>query len=106
MYAAMKVVIITERSILDGIARILEDKGATGYTYVAAGGKGSRGKRRIDRAPQVAGILENVKIEAIVPDHDIAEAITEAVASTYFDNYSGITYVEPVEILRPGKFTV
>ncbi|MBV6658645.1 MAG: hypothetical protein KI785_12845 [Devosiaceae bacterium] len=106
MYAATKIVVITERSILDGIAELLEEHGATGYTYTAAGGKGSRGKRRIDRAPQVAGVLENVKIEVIVPDHDVAERITEAVVEAYFDNYSGITYVEPVEILRPGKFKV
>lgn len=106
MYAAMKVVIITERSILDGVAELLEAHGATGYTYTAAGGKGSRGKRRIDRAPQVTGILENIKIEVIVPNHDVAERITEDVVATYFENYSGITYVEPIEILRPGKFTV
>ena len=106
MYAATKVVIITERSILDGVAELLEAHGATGYTYTSAGGKGSRGKRRIDRAPQIAGILENVKIEVIVPDHTIAERITDAVLETYFDNYSGITYVEPVEILRPGKFKI
>lgn len=106
MFAAMKVVIITERSILEGVADILQAHGATGYTYTAAGGKGSRGKRRIDRAPQVTGILENIKIEVIVPDHDVAERITEDVVASYFDHYSGITYVEPIEILRPGKFTV
>lgn len=106
MYSATKVVIITERSILDGVADLLEEHGATGYTYTAAGGKGSRGKRRADRSPQVASILENVKIEVIVSDHDVAEKITEAVVEAYFDNYSGITYVEPVEILRPGKFKI
>ena len=106
MHTATKVVIITERSILDGIAELLEEHGATGYTYTSAGGKGSRGKRRIDKVPQIAGILENVKIEVIVPDHAVAERITEALVETFFDNYSGITYVEPVEILRPGKFKV
>ena len=106
MYTAAKIVIITEASILDGVAELLEEHGATGYTYTSAGGKGSRGKRSIDRVPQVAGILENVKIEAIVPDHDTAERITQAVVETYFDNFSGITYVVPVEILRPGKFKV
>lgn len=106
MHTASKVVIITERSILEGIAELLETHGATGYTYTSAGGKGSRGKRRIDRAPQIAGILENVKIEVIVPDHAVAERITEAVVEAFFDDYSGITYVEPVEILRPGKFRI
>lgn len=106
MHIATKIVIITERTILDAVADLLEAHGATGYTFVAAGGKGSRGKRRIDRAPQITGILENVKIEAIVPDHETAERITEAVVEAYFDNYSGITYLEPVEILRPGKFRI
>ena len=106
MHQATKIVIITERSILDGVADILEENGATGYTYVAAGGKGSRGKRRIDRSPQVAGMLEKVKIEVIVPNHEVAEAITEAVVEAYFADYSGITYVEPVEILRPAKFKI
>ncbi|MEM6973438.1 MAG: P-II family nitrogen regulator [Pseudomonadota bacterium] len=106
MHPAMKIVIVTERSILDGVAELLEAHGATGYTYTSVGGKGSRGKRRVHRAPQVAGILENVKIEVIVSDHDTAEAITAAVVEAYFEHYSGITYVEPVEILRPGKFKV
>ncbi len=106
MYAAIKVVIITESSILDGIADILEQNGATGYTTTPAGGKGSRGKRRIDRSAQVAGILENIKVETIVSDMATAEKITDAVVTTYFDDYSGITYTQPVEILRPGKFHV
>lgn len=106
MHSATKIVIITERSILDGVADLIEEHGATGYTYTAAGGKGSRGRRRIDRAPQVAGILENVKIESIVPDHDVAERIIEAVVAAYFENYSGIAYIEPVEIARPGKFRI
>jgi len=106
MHTATKVVIITERSILDEVADLLEAHGATGYTYTAAGGKGSRGKRRIDRVAQIAGILENVKIEVIVADHGVAERVTEALVETFFDNYSGITYVEPVEILRPGKFQI
>jgi nitrogen regulatory protein PII len=106
MHAAMKIVIITERSILDRVAGVLEAQGATGYTYTAAGGKGSRGMRRMGGGSQVSSLMENVKIEAIVPDRHIAEAITEEVAARFFEHYAGITYVEPVEILRPGKFRV
>jgi nitrogen regulatory protein PII len=106
MHAAMKIVIITERSILERVTGIIEKHGATGYTYTSAGGKGSRGMRRMGGGSQVSSILENVKIEAIVPDHDTAEAITEEVVATCFEHYAGITYVEPVEILRPGKFKV
>jgi nitrogen regulatory protein PII len=106
MHAAMKIVIITERSILEKVTEVIEKHGATGYTYTSAGGKGSRGMRRMGGGSQVSSLLENVKIEAIVPDHDIAEAITEEVAARFFEHYAGITYVEPVEILRPGKFRV
>ena len=105
MYQATKLVIITERTILDGVAALIEAGGATGYTHVDAGGKGSRGKRSL-RRPPISGVSTNVKIEAIVSDHDTAEAIIEAVAQQFFKNYSGIAYVEPVEILRPHKFSV
>ncbi|MFY9212250.1 MAG: hypothetical protein WAO69_14085 [Aestuariivita sp.] len=105
MYQATKIVIITERTILEGVTRLIEKGGATGYTHVDAGGKGSRGKRSANR-PGISGVMSNVKIEAIVSDKATAEAIITAVAETYFRNYSGIAYVEPVEILRPYKFEV
>lgn len=100
---ASKIVIITEKIIVDGVARILEDQGATGYTVVAAGGKGSRGVRSATR-PAIVADFSNVKIEAIVPDMAMAERIADAVAAEFFQNYSGITYLEPVQILRQHKF--
>ena len=105
MHTATKLVIITERSVLDGVAALLEEGGATGYTYVDAGGKGSRGKRQTRNAG-LSGVMANVKIEVVVSDHDMAERILNSVAERYFQNYSGIAYVEPVEILRPHKFKV
>ncbi|QLC24852.1 hypothetical protein HFP57_07305 [Parasphingopyxis algicola] len=102
-YKAIKVVIITEKLIFDGVAEIIEEAGGTGYTVVAAGGKGSRGVRSTSRA-SVVDAFTNVKIEVIVSDHDIAERITDTVAARYFGDYSGITYLEEVEILRPDKF--
>ena len=105
MYDATKIVIITERTILDGVTALIEEGGATGYTHVDAGGKGSRGKRSAKR-PGVGGVMSNVKIEAIVSDRAKAEAIITAVSDRFFEHYSGIAYVEPVEILRPHKFSV
>ncbi len=105
MHDATKIVIITERIILDGVTKLIEEGGATGYTHVDAGGKGSRGKRSANR-PGISGVLSNVKIEAIVGDRARAEAIITTVAETFFQHYSGIAYVEPVEILRPHKFEV
>ena len=103
MHAATKVVIITERVILEGVCKLIEAHGATGYTHMSAGGKGSRGVRS-QNSPQISSVSSNVKIETIVADHAMAVAISEAVAKRYFDNYSGITYLEPVEIVRPHKF--
>ncbi len=105
MYQATKIVIITERTILDVVTKLIEQGGATGYTHVEAGGKGSRGVRSAIR-PGISGVMANVKIEAIVRDKAKAEAIITSVSEAYFQNYSGIAYVEPVEILRPNKFEV
>ena len=45
-----------------------------------------------------------VKIEVIVSSRDVAEAIAERVADLYFQDYSGIVYIDDVEILRREKF--
>ena len=103
VYKARKLVIITEKLILEGVARIIEACGATGYTVVAAGGKGSRGVRSQDR-PAVVDGFANVKIEVITANPEIAERIVERVAEVYFPHYSGIAYLEEVEILRRAKF--
>lgn len=102
-FKATKIVIITEKVILEGVTRIIEECGATGYTVTPAGGKGSRGMRSTDR-PAVVDAFANVKLEVITTDPEVAERIANRVAETYFTNYAGITYLEPVEILRPHKF--
>jgi nitrogen regulatory protein PII len=102
-FPATKTVIITEKLILDRVTALIEAAGAHGYTVIAAGGKGSRGVRNTSRAA-VVDEFSNVKIEVITADREIAERIADEVARRFFDNYSGITYLEPVEILRPHKF--
>ncbi len=104
LHRAEKVVIITEKMISDGVCDILEACGATGYTVVAAGGKGSRNVRSTSDRASVIDEFANVKIEVIVNDKAMGEDIMNQVAARYFDNYSGITYIEDVQILRPGKF--
>lgn len=102
-HRARKVVIITEKLILDGVLKIVEEEGATGYTVHAAGGKGSRNVRSQDR-PRVVEAFSNVQVEVIVSKPEVAERIAEVVAETFFDNYSGITYIQDVDVLRPQKF--
>lgn len=102
-HKASKVVIITEKMILEKVAMVIEDAGARGYTVTPAGGKGSRGVRSTSRAA-VIDEFSNVKIEVITGSKDAANKIADEVAEKFFDNYSGITYLEEVEILRPHKF--
>lgn len=102
-YHAKKIVIVTEKLILAGVVKIIEQCGARGYTVFAAGGKGSRGVRSTDR-PRVVDEFTNVQIEVITSSDEVAEKIAESVAETYFGNYSGITYLEDVEVLRPQRF--
>ncbi|MBO6639036.1 MAG: hypothetical protein JJ920_15850 [Roseitalea sp.] len=102
-HTATKIVIITEKLIVDGVTKIIEEAGASGYTMVQAAGKGSRGVRSSGR-PAVVDAFANVKIEVITATREMAEQIADTVAARYFENYSGITYLEEVEILRPHKF--
>ena len=102
-HKASKVVIITEKLILEKVARLIETCGGKGYTIVAAGGKGGRGIHATGPAA-VVDEFSNVKIEVITASRETANRIADAVAETYFRDYSGITYFEEVEILRPEKF--
>jgi len=104
LHAATKVVIITERLIAEPVFKIIQECGATGYTFTPAGGKGSRNVRSTSERATVVSEFANIKIEVIVHDLGVAEAIMDTVAGRYFQNYSGITYTEQVQILRPAKF--
>jgi hypothetical protein len=48
--------------------------------------------------------FSNVKIEVITADRSKATRIADQVAERFFGNYSGIIYLEGVEVLRPQKF--
>ena len=101
--SATKITIVSERVILEKITAIIEAAGATGYTVIEGGGKGSHGLRTTER-PAVVKALAIVKIEVVVADRETAETIADAVNEQYFKNYSGIVYLERVEILRQHKF--
>ncbi|WP_295540463.1 hypothetical protein [uncultured Thiohalocapsa sp.] len=100
---ASKLVIVTEKLLLKEIAKIIDAAGATGYTVVAAGGKGSRNIRSSGQ-PAVSDTFSNVKIEVLTASRDVALQISDTVAKQFFDNYSGITYIHEAEVLRAHKF--
>ena len=104
LHHAEKLVIITEKMVSKKACEMIEACGATGYTIVAAGGKGRRNMRSTSDSASVVDAFANVKIEVIVNDKVMAETIMNQVTEKLFKHYSGITYLENVEILRPKKF--
>jgi nitrogen regulatory protein PII len=95
---ATKLVIVTEKVLLNEVVKIIEASGATGYTVTAAGGKGSRNTRSSGQ-PAVSDTFSNIKLEVLTASEDVAREIVDKVAKRYFDNFSGIAYIDGVEVL-------
>jgi len=100
---ASKLVIVTENLLLRQIVKIIDKAGATGYTVMAAGGKGSRNVRSAGQ-PNVGDVYPNVKIEVLTRNRDVALKISDEVAAKFFDDYSGIAYICDAEILHAHTF--
>ena len=101
---ASKLVIVTEKLLLKKIAKIIDEAGATGYTVVAAGGKGSRNVRSSGQ-PTVSDTYSNIKFEVLTPNREMAVKISDEVAAEFFEDYSGIAYLcDVMEVLHAHKF--
>lgn len=94
-----------KKIISKGVCDIIEACGATGFIIVEAGGKGSRDVRSSAERASLVDDFTNVKIEVIVNNAAMAERIMDGVRDKYFENYSGINYLEDIRVLRPEKFT-
>ncbi len=102
-HKATLISIVAEKLIHDGVTRILENAGATGYSFFEGAGKGEHG-RHPAHSPSIVDDFAIVKTEVIVNDRRVAEQIAAEIAETYFAKYSGIIYMEEIEVLRPEKF--
>lgn len=102
-FKATRISIIAEKLIQDGITRILEQAGATGYSLFEGGGKGEHGLHPL-RRPSIVEEFAIVKIEAIIANREVAEKIAEQITTAYFGTHSGVIYLHDVEVLRPEKF--
>jgi len=91
------VTIITERIFRDDIVEQILSLGAKGYTLSDTTGAGTRGVRASDWGGK------NVKIEVVV-NQEIAVKIIKAIAEKYFEDYSVIAYVHPVQVVRGDKY--
>ncbi|MGD1944478.1 MAG: P-II family nitrogen regulator [Leptolyngbyaceae cyanobacterium] len=100
---ASKLVIITEKLLLNKVANIIDEAGATGYTVLETGGKGSRNVRSSGQ-PSVSDTQANIKFEVLTENRDIALKISDRIALEFFDDYSGIAYICDAEVLYAHKF--
>jgi nitrogen regulatory protein PII len=100
---ASKLVIVTEKLLLKQVVKIIDEAGATGYTVMEAGGKGSRNVRSSGQ-PSVSDTYSNIKIEVLTANRDMALKISDRVAAEFFDDYSGITYICEAEVLHAHTF--
>ena len=100
---AKMLVIVTEKLLLKQIAKIIDEAGATGYTVVAAGGKGSRNVRSSGQ-PNVSDSFSNIKIEILTENREMAMKISDEVAARFFEDYSGIVYLCDAEVLSAHQF--
>lgn len=104
LHPAKKVVVITEKLIAHEISALVEASGAPGYTVALVGGKGSRDLRPTADTASVIEDFANIKFEIVVADDRQAQALVESVVNRYLKDYSGIAFVENVEVVRPEKF--
>ncbi|MDA0268055.1 MAG: hypothetical protein O3A14_14130 [Cyanobacteria bacterium] len=100
---AKKLVIITEKLLLNKVAQIIDEAGASGYTVLETGGKGSRNVRSSGQ-PSLSDTTANIKFEVLTEDRDMALKISDRVALEFFDDYSGIAYICDAEVLYAHKF--
>lgn len=101
--SAKKLVIVTEKILLKKIAKIIDEAGATGYTVVETGGKGSRNVRSSGQ-PSVSDTQANIKFEVLTDSRDMAEKIADRVGVEFFLNYAGIVYICDAEVLYGQSF--
>ena len=101
--SANKLIIVTEKLLLKKIGKIIDEAGATGYTVVDAGGKGSRNVRSSGQ-PTVSGTYSNIKLEVLTESREMAIEISDEVAAQFFEDYSGITYICNAEVLSAHQF--
>lgn len=100
---ANKLVIVTEKILLKKVAQIINEAGATGYTVLETGGKGSRSVRSSGQ-PSVSDTTSNIKFEVLTENRDMAEKIADRVAIEFFNDYAGISYICEAEVLYGHSF--
>ena len=92
------VTIVTEAAVERPLLAELEALGVRGFTITDARGKGSRGTRQSEWAPE-----SNIRVEVIC-DPVLADDIATRVREKFYDHYAMILFMQDVSVLRPEKF--
>ena len=100
---ANKLVIVTEKVLLKKVAKIIDEAGATGYTVVDTGGKGSRNVRSTGK-PSTSDTDSNVKFEVLTDSREMAEMIADKIAIQFFTDFAGIIYISEADVLYGRHF--
>ncbi|MBC7742000.1 MAG: transcriptional regulator [Bdellovibrionaceae bacterium] len=91
------VTIICEPVLSSRILALSHELGATGFTMTEVRGQGN-GEKSSGEIPD-----SKIKIE-IVMAPDVAVHLMNLMSETYFENYSIITYLAEISVLRSEKF--
>lgn len=94
------ITVICESCLEEQITKAASELGVRGYTVCDARGKGSHGLRD-GSWPEKA----NIRIE-ILCDETIATRVLDLLVDNYYQNYTLVTFVSDVGVLRPEKFQV
>ena len=92
-----KLTLIAECLLREDLLKVLRKHGASGWTITLVEGEGSRGVR----ATEWAG--RNVQIDTLV-SAEVADAILEEVAETYFEDWALIAYTVEARVMRGRKY--
>ena len=91
------VTIICEPVLSTSLLTMIRSVGASGFTVTDVRGEGS-GEKSSGELPG-----EKLKIEIVI-GAELADRLLQAIAKTYFANYSLIAYAADIQIIRQEKF--
>jgi nitrogen regulatory protein PII len=93
------ITVVTEAVLEKALTQELEALGASGYTITDARGRGSRGARRSAWRES-----SNIRIEVLC-SAALADKLVTLLREKYYDNFAMVLWRQPVEVLRPEKFS-
>jgi nitrogen regulatory protein P-II 2 len=99
LYPLKLVTVVGESVIMEDIAELGLELGATGYTMSEVAGHGSRSARNVS----MASGAKTLKVEFVVPT-EVATTILQQVSAEYFEHYAIIAWLSDVSVMRGEQY--